>query len=276
LVYLIFAVVISYKVLSTERLSYEEIWEFDKHLNDLDDRLLELPYSSLFMEGDKNIKLHARLFEAPVKTHKYILLNHGNSCVYTGMLKYISVLRELGINVLAPDHRGRGESGGALNSFGYYEYRDSLKWLDKLFELDPAAQVAVMGESMGGAISLMMGAQDDRIKLVIEDCGFYNAYDSVRFILIKKLGRLLGEMLMPLVNLFLYLASGARLRRMDAAHAAAKMSMPLLVIHGREDTKVPVYNAFIIHKANPSGELEIFERAEHANCIGSERDRYIN
>jgi len=273
--YLVIGIIISLKVIKTERLSYGDIWEFDKKLNDLSDDIRNIPYKSFKIQSDEGLTLHARLFEAEEKTKKYVFLNHGNTCVYTGMLKYIDMLKGLKFNVFAPDHRGRGESGGDRNTFGYFEHKDSLKWLDFLFKYDSEAEVALMGESMGGTISLLMAAHDDRIKLVIEDCGFYNAYDSVKHVLVSILG-FLGKMILPVVSLMMLLLNKARLNDVNAEEAIKKIKVPVLIIHGEKDTKVPVKSAYILHNANPDNEIEIFKDAEHANCIGNDKGRYYN
>lgn len=273
--YITLTIYVSRKVILTEKLSYDSIWEYDKMLNNLPDDIRGLPYQSYQRTNSRGLKLNARLFQVEGECHKYIFLNHGNTCVYTGMLKYIAMLLSMGINVFAPDHSGRGDSEGKYNTYGYYEHKDSLEWLDYLYNIDKDAEVGVMGESMGGTISLLMASQDDRLKLVIEDCGFHNAYESVRYITGKKIG-FLSKIIMPLVNLILYLTTGARLKSVDAIRAVDKIKIPLLIIHGMKDDKVLPESAFLIHDANPDNEIEIFEDAEHAQCYGSDRERYKN
>ncbi|MGI6701330.1 MAG: alpha/beta hydrolase [Christensenellales bacterium] len=273
--YSVFAFIVAYKVLRTERLGYEDIWEFDKALNNLPDEIRDIPYESHYLVNEGGLKLHARLFYADIKTDKFVFLNHGNTCVYTGMLKYVDMLKGFGLNVFAPDHRGRGESDGKYNSFGYYEYKDCLLWLEYLRKIRPDAQIAVMGESMGGAVSLLMAQNRDDIELVISDCAFHNAYCSVRDVLVSKLGKA-GVIFMPMVNLLMKLVNKVNLIDVDAAAAIKNIGVPVLLIHGEKDTKVKVESAYLLHEKNPDNEIEIFEDAEHANCIGSDPGKYYN
>lgn len=270
---LAFIIYISYKVIKPIRLSYHDIWEYDKSLNSLNEDIRNIDYAIFQLKNNRKLKLNARLFKAKVSTNKYIFLNHGNTCVYTGMLKYISTLIDLGYNVFAPDHSGRGESEGKINTYGYYEHKDSLRWLEFLYEMDKDAVVGVMGESMGGIISLLMAAHDNRLKFVIEDCGFYNAYESVKYVLSARIGGL-ASMLMPIIG-FVYKIIGVNLKSVDARVAVKNIKVPVLIIHGIEDSKVSVENAHIIHDANTNNQLEIFN-AEHAQCYGSDKDRYTN
>lgn len=272
--YLLIGITLSVMVFKTERLPYSKIWKYDKILNNLDDRLRDISHIDYVRYNKRGMKLYARLFCPLRQTNEYIFLNHGNTCVYTGMLKYIDVLLNMGFNVFAPEHRGRGASDGIINTFGYLEHKDCLDWLDYLYELDSNAEVIVMGESMGGTISLLMTAKDKRIKAVIEDCCFSNAYYAVRDIMRSKLGIIAG-IFMPIINMSMILLTGKSLKVVDAVKAIKDIKVPVLIIHGAKDSKVNVANAHKIHKANTKNRIEIFNDAEHANCIGNDKERYV-
>lgn len=271
--YLLVLAYVSFKVIKIDRLSYDEIWKFDKELNNLSDDIRDIPYESFYKINKRGLKLHARLFKAEVLTNKYIFLNHGNSCVYTGMLKYINMYLDMGYNVFAPDHMGRGESEGKYNTYGYYEHQDSLEWLDYLYQLDESAEIGVVGESMGGTISLLMASKDRRIKFVIDDCGFHNAYDSVRYVTAMKIG-ILSNIVTPLVNLMIFLVTRANIKKVDVLSIIDKIMVPVLIIHGMKDVKVLPESSFLIHDANPDNELEIFSEGQHAQCFSADNEKY--
>lgn len=70
----------------------------------------------------------------------------------------IDLWRRLGANVLIMDLRGFGGSHHALGSAGYLESRDLHLAADRLREESGAERVALWGESLGGAVSLLAAA----------------------------------------------------------------------------------------------------------------------
>src|SRR3989344_1842290 len=76
-----------------------------------------------------------------------------------------------GINSLRFDFSGRGESEGNPGSSTYSKEREDLECTIDYFEKLGYQISCVIGHSMGGAVAIMQGAKDGRIKSIIDIAG---------------------------------------------------------------------------------------------------------
>lgn len=83
-----------------------------------------------------------------------VILLHGLGDNRSGMTGYAELLLNHGFNVLMPDSRAHGTSGGALATFGLLEMDDIHRWLNWLEQNDNPACIFGLGESMGAALLL--------------------------------------------------------------------------------------------------------------------------
>ena len=102
--------------------------------------------------GNKDIKLVARYVPAAEKTNKTIVVAHGWHENSRLMARYIKMFHQLGYNVLAPDGRGSGRSGGKYLSFGWLDRLDYVKWIHQIIDREGSnVEIGLFGVSMGGA-----------------------------------------------------------------------------------------------------------------------------
>lgn len=93
----------------------------------------------------------------------------------------IDLWRRLGASVLILDLRGFGGSHSALGSGGYLESRDLHLAADRLREESGAPRVALWGESLGGAVSLLAASlprAEQRFSRVIAWSPFADVRDA--------------------------------------------------------------------------------------------------
>ena len=110
--------------------------------------------------------------------------------------------------------------------------------------LDPA-RVALLGHSLGGALSVLHAARDRRVRCIaaLAPVNRADRFSPAEKATWRKKGELgivntrTGEVL-PLGLGWLEDAE-ARAADLDAAAAAARLACPLLVVHGEDDTSVP-------------------------------------
>lgn len=96
-------------------------------------------------------KLYGRIYRQTTDSDKWAVLLHPNQLnggVIADKIGYIYY--ELGYNILAPDQRGFGKSGGKL-ALGCLESMDIYDWLCKLNEDYDPNHIVVHGLSLGGA-----------------------------------------------------------------------------------------------------------------------------
>jgi hypothetical protein len=129
-----------------------------------------------------------------------------------------------GYEVLAFDLRGHGRSGGWLTSYGALEVGDLARALDTI----PAEPVVLIGKSLGAAIALQVAATDHRVRGVVAAASFADLETRVR----EAAGRL------DVAPSFEWLARHADLRVQDISprKAASRINVPVLLVHGTNDT----------------------------------------
>ena len=143
-------------------------------------------------------------------------------------------------NALIVDHRASGKSDGHVITFGVYESRDCLKWVDfVLREIDPKAKIILTGISMGAATVMVAASQKlpDNVIGVLADCG----YTSPRAI-IKKVMRdlkLPADLLYPIARLGARLFGGFDPDAASPIESMKRSRLPVIFLHGDTDDFVP-------------------------------------
>lgn len=128
-----------------------------------------------------------------------------------------------GYSVLMPDARAHGESEGNLIGMGWPERFDILKWIDKIIESDPEAQIVLYGISMGAATVMMTSGENlpDNVKAVIEDCGYSSVFDELKW-MANSMGHVPSFPLVYEVSLINELKSGFSLKEASAVEQVKK------------------------------------------------------
>ncbi len=196
-----------------------------------------------------------------------IVLSHGYGAHQGEMLPWADFLVRAGFSVFTYDMRARGDSGGDTITLGALEQHDLIAVVDYLAgrpDVDPA-RIGALGLSLGGAVTLMAAARDQRIKAVVDDCGFSDIGRAIG----TAYQRFIGLPAFPFAPLSVLIGearTGLRLsqsRPMDVIGRIAPR--PLLIIHGAEDREVPAAHSQRNHTAaNAPKELWIVPGAAHA------------
>jgi pimeloyl-ACP methyl ester carboxylesterase len=189
---------------------------------------------------------------------------------------FVHTARELcrrGFTVLRFDFRGCGESEGLFESITISEEVNDLKaaidWLHSRGEI-LSSKIGTIGLSLGGVVSLIAAAEDERIKAVCTwstPAEFKDLEDTAKSILGG------GKIEEWIMRGYLDLPSGDRIGRdfledalrHNILESAAKISpRPLLIIHASNDVLVPVSHAEKLFKnAGEPKEKFIVEGADH-------------
>lgn len=260
------------------KLDYGAVQCQEMQRNQLDPSLLDYKYDKIFRTNSRSQELVGRLYCPTVQTNRYILFNHGYNYPWISALKYLPMLLNLGYNVFVPDHRGAGESQGDTITFGYYESRDSLEWLEDLekhalvsgFE---KAEIGVMGESMGAVVSLLMAEQGLGLLFCIADCPFSD-WNLMMTLETKKKYNLNVKPFLPGMRILIRQTTGADMRAVNPLRAARNLKIPTLLIHGTEDNLVPCTMSEDIAAQNPAIRLVLQEGARHMNSYAKNPQLY--
>jgi pimeloyl-ACP methyl ester carboxylesterase len=164
---------------------------------------------------------------------------------------------------LLVDQRYFGDSEGRATTLGFREREDLKRMLDFL-DSRGATPVGVFGFSLGGAVALLTAAEDPRIRAIVAYAPFAD---------LRTLGReLYGWMWLvryPFVEAMLLwsrLLLGADITRPSPVEAAARLTVPVLLVHSREDEQIPFGHAERLQAAlaaNPKAEFEFMDRGRH-------------
>lgn len=238
-----------------------ELYRYESEEKKFNDDWLKVPFEKLQMDSDFGYKLFARLYKADVPTNDYMIVLHGHNSSSLSQLKYLSIFKGLGFNVFMPDHRRSGYSAGETITFGNYEKLDTIKWINTIHAQNPNATFGIFGESMGAATATMVTAMDDRIKFLIEYCGYA---DFKNLVVPRVKSVLVYYMFTPALKLMARLIGGFRISQTNAKKAMKQVKVPTMIMHSKADTIVHVSSAYEFKKANPSAEIVLFDNAPHA------------
>lgn len=183
---------------------------------------------------------------------------------------------EMGHNLLLVDQRAHGRSEGRTISFGIRERWDVLSWIDYAnHRFGTDTSIFLYGVSMGAATVLMAAGLDlpTNVKAIVADCPYSRPVD-----IILHVGKS-NPLPQWLIRIFAVLGSkiygGFDLLECDAAKSVANAKIPILIIHGEDDTFVPAEMSRRAADANPALiQYETFPNAGHALSYLSDVPRY--
>lgn len=207
--------------------------------------------------------LHAYYIHAPEKTRRTAVIVHGYTDCAVRMMPFGRMYnRDLRMNVLLPDLRNAGRSGGDHFNMGWLDRLDVKRWIETAPALfGDSLWVVAHGMSMGAATVMMLSGEDSLPKSVrcfVEDCG----YTSVDAQFTKELRERFGLPrfpLVPLASVFCGWRYGWNFGEASALEQVGKSTLPMLFIHGTADRFVPTAMADELYAAKTKGAKELFK-----------------
>lgn len=227
------------------------------------------------------LKLKAWFAPSVNGSKRFAICIHGHNCNGPDECSHLFPLyrNTLGYNYLLPDLRGHGRSEGHKIGFSALDYKDINLWIDYLVDrFGEDIEIILHGISMGAATAMMVNNHSPRkqVKLIIEDCGFTNAYEQVG-LKVKQImkGREAPHILM-MINLYCKIFSKYDLKKdADPLGTMKNAVNPVLFIHGEEDDLVPFYMCGQLYEACPvSKEIFTVPGATHAYSYYDAKEEY--
>ena len=222
------------------------------------------------------LKLHGYYLSSG-DSHRYVVICHGYGSQPLGMTGSISWFYEQGYNVLVPAARAHEQSEGRYVGMGWPERLDIVDWINTLVDQDPQARIALYGVSMGGATVMMVSGEDlpEQVKCIVEDCGYSSVWDEFA----GQLDELFGLPTFPVLNaasLVTRIQAGYTFEEASAVNQLKKATLPMLFIHGEEDTFVPYAMLDKVFDACASAEKERLDvpGAAHARSMNTDPELY--
>ncbi len=233
------------------------------------------------INASDGVALRGWLVRAKQPNGNGAILLHGVADGRAGIASRARMLSEAGYTVLLPDARGHGVSGGEIVTFGIRESDDLHRWADWFRAEERPAQLFGMGASMGAAILLQSLENDSRFLAAVAECPFADfhdvAYDRVAGKLYLNRWFARGLLFPAIESGIAYgrLRYGVNLADASPLRAIRNTKVPVLLIHGDEDTNIPASHSEALHAANPAvSQLWIVHGAGHVTIAKAAGDEF--
>lgn len=206
-------------------------------------------------------------------SHRYAIVCHGYLGNARQMAGYVKAFYDMGMNVLAPDALAHGESGGEYIGMGWLERADVLGWIRSITASDPEAQIMLFGVSMGGATVMMVSGEElpDNVKCIVEDCGYSSVMDEFS-VQIRQMFGLPRFPLLYSADLICRIRAGYGFSEASAVKQLKQAEVPMLFIHGEEDTFVPYEMLDVVYEACASPIKEKLSISDAAHGVAAWAD----
>jgi hypothetical protein len=132
----------------------------------IDAAALRLPHRDVTFSASDGVRLAG--WYVPGSNGAAIVLVHGGGGDREGAIRHARMLHAAGYGVLLYDARGRGESGGHENAFGWQWGRDVRGAVDFLWT-QGVRQIGLLGLSTGAEAVVTEAASDARVAAVVSD-----------------------------------------------------------------------------------------------------------
>ncbi len=242
--------------------------------------MMERPHNDVWQTSFDGLKLHATYFPAQDQQgrQKLVICFHG----YTsqGMSDYIGLsdyYQKRGFAMLLPDARAHGASEGEYIGFGCLDRQDALGWGRwAVEELGEETEILLHGTSMGAATLLMLSGLSlpEQVKGIVSDCGFTSPKEVFTHVL-HSMYHLPAFPLIPGADLVNRKLAGYGMDECNAKREVEKAEVPILFIHGGNDTFVPCSMCDEIYEHCGSKKRKlIIEGAAHAESYYKDMESY--
>jgi alpha-beta hydrolase superfamily lysophospholipase len=261
--------------LSISYLAAERLTRPSNHPDAIDARLVSP--SALAWSAQTSDGLTLRGWYCPTERHRrLIVLVHGMGASWVEMAEIGRLLCWKGYDILLFDLRGHGRSDPARLSMGRREREDLravLTWAES--EGYSPDRIGWLAHSLGAATLLMEAARNPEIQVAVVDSPFADLPDLLNTQLTKHSH--LPSWFNPGILFVAHRAFGVRtddLRPIKSAPAWG--SRPLLLIHGKADTIVPVDQAYALASAlGPACQALLFPGVEHVGAFDADKAGYV-
>lgn len=213
----------------------------DPGLDEATAAYLRLPEDEWTITSNRN-KLYGWFVKAAKPSDTTVIIVHGFAVDHESLDIHAQLFNKLGFNVLQIDNQAAGKSEGKYQGFGYLESIDVVSWINELLKRRPNEKIVLFGASMGAATVMLTAGKKlpKNVKAVIEDSGYTSMLDVVNFHF-KSRYHISGRVLLKLISIVSKLRAGFFYGQADCTKALDKSHLPMLFMHGKQDTAVPYF-----------------------------------
>jgi uncharacterized protein len=213
-----------------------------------------LPVEPVSILTSDSVRIAAWVIPPERDSSRWLLVFHGNAgnMATPGRPEHAAQMRRLGLGLVAVDYRGYGESDGVPTERGLYtDARAAYDYLVKVRKVPPE-RIVIYGHSLGSGVAIQLATQVPAAGLIVE-----GAFTSVpdrgaelyRYLPVQWIAR----------------------NRFPSLERIRTLRMPLLVIHGRDDSTIPIAHGRRLFEAAPEPRtfLEVAGGHDDAYLVGA-------
>lgn len=218
------------------------------------------------------LNLYGVWLPAKEPSNKVMFVLHGYRS--NGVANFAPMTRfyhELGYHILIVDHRGHGKSEGDYVGFSVLDSKDAKEWIKFIInKVGDTAQIILHGISMGGATAVALCSENlpSQVKGIISDCAFTSPWAVFEHVL-KTNYHLPSFPILNIADKISRERAGYGFTDIDNLERVKVSKLPILFIHGADDTFVPTWMSEKMYEACTSKkELVIVPEAKHGeSCL---------
>src|SRR4051812_7131867 len=136
-----------------------------------------------------------------------------------------------GFDVIAYDSRAHGESSGDFCTYGFYEKRDLHRVIDGL----DGGPIVLVGTSLGAAVALQEATLDTRVRAVIAA----ETFSDIRAVATERAPFFFTSRIIERAFRVAEHQGHFDINAVSPVAAAAQIKIPVLIVHGADDTDTP-------------------------------------
>ena len=195
-------------------------------------------------------------------SNKTAIVFHGYGGEYHEMQQYCKFFFDKNFNVLVVDMRTHGESEGNCIGFGWLDRKDALSWIEFINNKTPDTNIVLFGISMGATTVCCVSGEDlpKNVVAIISDCAFSNLGNQIEFVVRKH--KLLWKFFKKHLYSYVKHVHDFDINQADAIKQVKNTNVPILFIHGQNDSFVPVENVTSLYNVTPSGQRSKYVEAD--------------
>lgn len=225
--------------------------------------------------GPPAASLHLFVIEPAGAPAGTVLVLHGINDRKDTMVGVGRQLAAAGYRAVLVDLRAHGRSSGQWLSFGAVESRDLSQVIDALAAKDAVAgEIGVFGPSFGGGVAVQLAGRDPRVKAVVSVCGFTSMREVTPRV-VRMYAPLIGWLMLD-SSIQRAVTESGRIGGFDpddadALAAIRRTSAQVLLIHGKNDVKIPPRHSRRLHAAAPGhSRLVLLEGHDHDSILAGD------
>ena len=221
-----------------------------------------LDFETVWIPTANDKRLHAWLIPAPpaVRPSPAVIILHGWGGNAQMMLPIAAPLHHAGFASLLVDARCHGRSDGdtfaSLPRFAE-DVNHAFDWLAQRPGID-SRRIALLGHSVGAGAVLFAAANRHDVLAVVSVSAFAHPRDMMqRWMAPRRIPAAVGRYVLRYVQHTI----GHRFDDIAPERSIARLDCPVLLVHGEQDTVVPVADAHRLHAARGHDTVELLTLA---------------